>query len=80
MIDKSISDKYYAGRTNFDVKDMAEKMEIHEGDAASASDSSENQVEKKMHHGLREAKNFSIETHILGKYCYDTRLFFYYSM
>ena len=41
---------------------MAEKVERQKGDSALPSDIDD----KKLHHGVREARDFTIETHISG--------------
>lgn len=48
-------------------KGMAENLENQRGDGALASDIDDAQASKKIHRGVREARNFTIETHIPGK-------------
>ena len=49
---------------------MAENLESQRGDGALASDIEEAQANRKIHRGVRETRNFTIETHISGKICF----------
>lgn len=62
------TDKYYAAKKPSILKTMAENLEKNDEGKATASEMQERHEDKAVHRGLREARNFSIETHIAGKY------------